>query len=62
MLKKVYDSPEMEITRISFQAIMEQISTSVGEDGEDDFWMFLILLQTDKLRKFRIMRLTETQT
>ena len=37
MLKKVYDSPEMEITRISFQAIMEQISTSVGENGEDDF-------------------------
>ena len=35
MLKKVYDSPEMEITRISFQAIMEkdQISTSVGETG-----------------------------
>ena len=40
MLKKVYDSPEMEITRISFQAIMEQISTSVGEGegggGVDD--------------------------
>ena len=36
MLKKVYDSPEMEITRISFQAIMEkdQIITSVGEIGE----------------------------
>ena len=38
MLKKVYDSPEMEITRISFQAIMEQISTSGGENvGEGDF-------------------------
>ena len=35
MLKKVYDSPEMEITRISFQAIMEenQMDTSVGETG-----------------------------
>ena len=34
MLKKVYDSPEMEITRISFQAIMEQISTSGSEGGD----------------------------
>ena len=37
MLKKVYDSPEMEITRISFQAIMEEdpiITTSVGEGDE----------------------------
>ena len=36
MLKKVYDSPEMEITRISFQAIMEepQTNTSVGEGGD----------------------------
>ena len=36
MLKKVYDSPEMEITRISFQAIMEEdpIITSVGEGDE----------------------------
>lgn len=35
MLKKVYDSPEMEITRISFQAIMEenQMDTSVAESG-----------------------------
>lgn len=37
MLKKVYDSPEMEITRISFQAIMEeqenQMNTSVAEGG-----------------------------
>ena len=36
MLKKVYDSPEMEITRINFQAIMEenQMNTSYGEIGE----------------------------
>ena len=35
MLKKVYDSPEMEITRINFQAIMgeNQMDTSVGESG-----------------------------
>ena len=35
MLKKVYDSPEMDITRISFQAIMgeNQMDTSVGETG-----------------------------
>ena len=41
MLKKVYDSPEMEITRISFQAIMEAdpINTSGGQGGEggEDF-------------------------
>ena len=42
MLKKVYDSPEMEITRISFQAIMEDqnTNTSVGEGNvgeEGDF-------------------------
>lgn len=37
MLKKVYDSPEMEITRISFQAIMEEnpIKPSVGQGGDE---------------------------
>ncbi len=36
MLKKAYDSPEMEITRINFQAIMEEenrMDTSGGEVG-----------------------------
>ena len=39
MLKKVYDSPEMEITRISFQAIMEEQNPSVGDcnEGEEGF-------------------------
>lgn len=35
MMRKKYDSPEMEITAISFQAIMEnQMNTSDGEIGE----------------------------
>ena len=42
MLKKVYDSPEMEITRISFHAIMEDqhITTSGGVGNVGDEGLF----------------------
>lgn len=36
-MKKTYDTPEMEITKISFQAIMDNtMDTSEGEIGKHD--------------------------